>query len=237
MFEQTFSLIDLPKVAVLAFLELLLSADNALVLATITRPLTPKLRKKAILIGTASSFVLRAIGIIIIAWLLQYFWIQLIGAAYLLFLSARHLIKPSKKKISLTGKSFWKTVVIMELSDLAFAIDSIVAGLAFIGASASMINVHAINPKLWIVYFGAILGLIGVRYAATLLSKTMDRYPNLEKIAYLIIGWIGLKLGLDGLLRAFQHVSFDAYLWIDPIFWLGIVFLFILGFRKSKKIK
>jgi predicted tellurium resistance membrane protein TerC len=112
--------------------------------------------------------------------------------------------------------SFWKVVLMIELLDLVFAIDSIIAGVAFINGSFS---------KLWIVYVGGMIGIIGMRYAAGLFSSLMDRFPGLERSAYLMVGWIGIKLGVS---------AFDWHLPL-PLFWSVIAFLFLLGFFKPKR--
>lgn len=216
MIEQTFALSDIPRIFTLTFLELLLSADNAIVLGLLSHTLPPPLRKKALFIGLASAFVLRAGALVCIALLLESIWIQLLGGAYLLYLSFHHFLK-KKKLIELKPtKSFWKVVVLIELLDLVFAIDSIVAGVAFIDGDSS---------KLWIVYLGGMLGVLGMRYAAGLFGSLLTQFPNLEKSAYLIVGWIGIKLGAS----AFQ-THFPPYL-----FWSVIALLFLLGFFNRKR--
>ncbi len=222
MFEQTFSLADIPRVGVLAFLELLLSADNALVLGLLVRALPHSLRRKALYIGVFSSFLLRAGALLGIAFLLHHLWIQIVGALYLLYLSLRHLLR-KKEARSLSpppSRSFWQTVVLIELFDIAFAIDSILAGIAFIGPASDAATFH---PKLWIVYLGGMIGLMGVRTAAQLVSSLLDRFPKLEASAYAIVGWIGIDLILNALQWTFPGAS--------TIFWAGILFFLALGLR------
>jgi YkoY family integral membrane protein len=227
MLDQTFALSDIPRIFTLSFLELLLSADNAIVLAIITHRLAPHLRRKALYIGVASSFLFRAVGLLSLSYLLQYDWVQMFGAAYLVYLALNHFLKKRKfKEDSLLPSStisFWKTVLLIELFDLAFAIDSIIAGVAFITDTHSVATFH---PKLWIVYFGGMLGLIGTRYAADLFSSLIGKFPRLETSAYLMIAWIGLKLGLSSL--DLTPTSFA------PLFWLVIALLFLSGFTKKK---
>ncbi len=229
MLDQTFALSDIPRVFTLAFLELLLSADNAVVLGVISHSLPERLRKKALFIGLASSFVLRAAGLLSVSLLLKSYWIQIGGAAYLLYLSIRHFYKKSKSKrepfLPPHVRSFWKVVVMIELFDLAFAVDSIVAGVAFISTTPSETLFH---PKLWIVYFGGMLGLIGTRYTAEIFSRLITRFPGLDTSAYLMIGWIGIELGLTPFEKSIPG--------FQPIFWTGIVLLFLLGFRKKRVI-
>jgi YkoY family integral membrane protein len=223
MFEQTFDLVDVPKLAILAFLEILLSADNAVVLSLLTRLLPEAERKKALWIGVASSFLFRAIAILFLSFLLQYLWLQVVGGMYLVFLAVRHFYKANKKQL-VPHASFWKTVLYIELFDIAFAIDSIVAAVAFITNQSVMQN--GFHPKLWIVYVGGMLGLIAVRYAADLMSRVIDRFPRLETSAYLMIAWIGLKLMV-------------SWTWGDLpgfalIFWSVLVGLLVSGCWKRK---
>lgn len=231
--HQTFTLEDIPKIFVLGFLEWLLSADNAVIIALLIRPLPVQQRKTALFIGIISSFVLRGIGIASISFLIRHFWIQLVGAAYLFFVSIRYFTKKEVKQIGPTPVSkagFWKIVLLVELLDLAFALDSIIAGLVFVAPY----NVAGqINPKLWIIYLGGMLGIVGIRFASELFSKLMDRFPKIEDSAHLLIGWIAVQLTLEGALEGFSINRAD-YPFIDPIFWSGIVVLFFLGLIKMK---
>lgn len=219
LFDQSFTLPDIPRVFVLAVLEILLSADNAIVLAIITKNLPTPLKKRALYIGFLSAFVFRLVGILLISFLFDSPWIQGLGALYLLYLMFRHFIKKSKKEQFMPHPAnFWKTIFLVELFDLAFAVDSIVAGLAFIGTS----DTATMNPKLWIVYVGGMIGAFGIRYAAHLFSSVIDRFPQLENSAYLLIGWIGLKLGFVSLSWNFPYLEW--------IFWAGMGLFFLMGF-------
>jgi YkoY family integral membrane protein len=216
MIEQTFALSDIPRIFTLAFLEILLSADNAVVLGVLSSALPVPLRKKALFIGIVSAFVLRAVALLGVAVLLETIWFQLLGGAYLIYLAVRYLTQKRKSPELKPIHSFWKVVLLIELLDLVFAIDSIVAGVAFINGSFS---------KLWIVYLGGMIGIFGMRYAASLFASLLDRFPKLERSAYLMVGWIGIKLGIS---------AFD---WPLPplLFWSVIAILFLLGFLKPKR--
>jgi YkoY family integral membrane protein len=221
MLGQTFELFDLVRILVLVFLEIALSVDNALVLGLISKAIAKEKRQKALLIGLFSAFLFRIIAIIFVSTILQYGWIQAVGALYLFYLSARFFWKKSAHPVS-SERSFWKTVWLIELSDLAFAADSILAGVAFISSIPSTGKIH---PKLWIVYTGAVIGLIAIRFAARIFSDLLDRFPRLERSAHLMIGWIGCKL----LINAIGLPSFE------PIFWTILALLFIFGFKETKK--
>ncbi|MCB1115825.1 MAG: hypothetical protein KDK71_05075 [Chlamydiia bacterium] len=87
---------------------------------------------------------------------------------------------------------------------------------------------HHLPPKLWIVYVGGLSGIIMMRFAAKLFTDLIDRFPRLEMGAHLIVGWIGLKLVIEVLLKGLPH-------WTEPIFWMGIILFFAYGFMTSKK--
>ncbi|MCB1110945.1 MAG: hypothetical protein KDK64_08180 [Chlamydiia bacterium] len=224
MFDQTFSLIDIPRLITLIFLEGILSLDNALAIAVIVRGLPVYLRQKALFIGLVSSIVLRAIGVLSAAYLIQLHWVQIIGGLYLIYLAVSHILSKHKSQVaSPKNRVFWRTVVMVELTDFIFAIDSILAGLALIGIS---FHHHEIPPKLWIVYVGGVSGLVLMRFAASLFTHLIDKYPRLEIGAHLIVGWIGLKLLLEVLVKGLPS-------WTEPIFWCGIVLFFAYGFIKK----
>ncbi len=208
MFEQIFTLGDVPKVFLLAFLELALSADNAVVLALIVHRLPEEQRKKALLIGIASAFLLRAGALLGASLFFQSHWLQVLGGIYLVYLAVRHLWSNTPPKATPQARSFWGIVALIELFDLVFAFDSILAGVAFIDNNPS---------KLWIVYLGGMIGLVGIRFAATLFARLLKTLPQLELIAYAFIYLVGLKLAAHALnLPLFPTVAILAV----PLFWL-----------------
>ena len=228
MFNQTFSLIDIPRLFTLIFLEGILSLDNALAIALIVRGITLKKRQKALFIGIISSIILRSLGILGASLLIQAKWVKILGGLYLIYLSISHLIqKHSSKNKAPKTRSFWKTVILIEFTDFIFAIDSILAGLALIGATFHPPNLPS---KIWIVYFGGISGLVLMRFAAKIFTNIIDRFPLLELGAHLIVGWIGLKLFIEVWL---PHIP----LFGEIIFWTGIILFFLIGLRKKSNVK
>lgn len=139
---------------------------------------------------------------------------------------------------------FWPTVAVIELTDIAFAIDSILAALAFIPPS-----VVTPNPKLWVVITGGMLGVILMRYAAVIFIKMLDRFPRFETAAYLLVTVIGLKLCLDWHFNARPpdwpmdkvfHGPLDFHSPSSPAFWTFWALMavcFAVGFIPQKKAK
>ncbi len=98
--------------------------------------------------------------------------------------------KESRSRTASPGEQsrFWKTVIVIELTDIAFAVDSILAAMALAGSRRS---------KLWVVITGGIIGVILMRFAAAAFIRLLDRFPRFELAAYLLVILIGGKLVLD----------------------------------------
>ena len=93
--------------------------------------------------------------------------------------------------------SFWPTVFVIELTDIAFAVDSILAAIAMVGSPPKGTPPDAFHPKLWVVILGGLLGLILMRFAARIFITLLERFPRFEISAYLLVIVIGLKLLAD----------------------------------------
>ena len=188
--NQVFEVKDLASIAALALLEGLLSADNALVLAMMVKHLPKEAQKKALLYGLGGAFVFRFIAILFATIVLKLWWLQALGAAYLLFVTVKHFASSrssSDPDIKPLERSFWSTVILVEITDIAFAIDSVLAGITFVGND---------QRKVWVVFAGAIIGIVLLRFAASSFIKLLDRFPTLDHVAYALVGWVGVKLAL-----------------------------------------
>ncbi|MCA0170603.1 TerC family protein [Bacillus sp. RAR_GA_16] len=193
---------------VLIGLEGVLAADNALVMAIMVKHLDPQKRKKALFYGLGGAFVFRFGSLFIISFLVDIWQVQAIGAIYLLFLSLNHLVKKfflsdrkesKKEKEPTQGAGFWTTVLKVELADIAFAVDSILAAVA-LALTLPNTNLPKIGGmdggQFLVILTGGIVGLIIMRFAANYFVKLLHRKPGLETAAFAIVGWVGVKLAV-----------------------------------------
>jgi YkoY family integral membrane protein len=212
---------DLLTVALLVALEGVLSADNAMVLAVLVLGLPRKEQKKALQYGIVGAFVFRVLAILAAAYLIQIRWVMLVGAAYLLWLPYSHFTahgdamerRTPKKALPWLGMTaFWATVVRVELTDIVFAIDSILVAVAM-------------SDKLWVIITGGILGVIAMRLVIGQMLVLVNRYPPLVDGAFIIIAWVGIKLLLE-YLHTIGWVPFE----IPKMVSLGlVVVIFIIA--------
>ncbi|MFC4778295.1 TerC family protein [Paenibacillus sp. GCM10023252] len=194
---------------ILIGLEGLLSADNALVLAVIAKHLPDDQKKKAINYGIVMAFAFRFVALFGISFIATVWQLQAIGAAYLLYLGLKHIIKAvmSRRKGApahaeakeSSGSGYWTTVGKIALADLAFAIDSILAAVALaLGLPDSPLGDFGgmDGGQFIVVVVGGIAGLILIKFAATWFVKLLAQRPALETTAYVIVAWVGVKLAV-----------------------------------------
>lgn len=187
---------------ILVGLEGLLAADNALVLAIMVKHLPEKQRRKALFYGLAGAFVFRFASLFVISFLVDIWQVQAIGALYLLFIAMKHFYnrqksidKPVNPKTK--GSGFWMTVLKVEVADIAFAIDSILAAVALAVAltPTGLFTVGSLDGGQFLVIFaGGMIGVILMRFAANIFVKLLHKRPGLESAAFFIVGWVGIKL-------------------------------------------
>ncbi len=205
---------DLVTIALLVALEGLLSADNAMVLAVLVLGLPADRRKKALRYGIGGAFAFRTLATVFAVYLIRLGVVKLLGAAYLLWLPYRHFFREGDAQerrsipqatpwLGLTA--FWATVVRVELTDIVFAFDSILVGVAM-------------SPKLWVILSGGILGIIAMRLVIGQLLAVVERYPPLVDGAFVIIAWVGVKLLIEYLHSA-GFIAFEVPRWLS----LGLI--------------
>lgn len=193
---------------VLIALEGLLAADNALVLAIMVKHLPEKQRKRALFYGLAGAFVFRFASLFIISFLVDVWQVQALGAVYLLFIALNHIfrkvmVKKAEDEAAAEagqekkGSGFWMTVLKVELADIAFAVDSILAAVALAVAlpKSGLPQIGGMDGGQFLVIFaGGFIGLLIMRYAAHFFVGLLQRKPGLEIAAFVIVGWVGVKL-------------------------------------------
>ena len=214
--------------ATLAVLEGLLSADNALVMAVMVRPLPASLQQKALTYVMWGAMILRLAGVLLASFIIKYWFLRAFGAAYLAYLVIAHFLKKGKDDgegpKELTG-SFWNVVISLNLVNLAFSVDSILAGVALLKPA-----MRDTATGFWIVVAGGIMGLILVRFASTFFLKLLDRFPALDDVAYVLIGWIALKLGIETVEQVSElyHLGISAHM-PPAVFWTGMALIAGVG--------
>jgi YkoY family integral membrane protein len=188
----------------LVSLEAILSADNAIALAAISRRLHNLAKQQqALNVGLLLALLLRLLLIAAARWVLDFWPLQLGAAVYLLWLSGKQLLATWSAAAARTAPeeaqgpgqgeasdgaetppaapSLRGVVLTLAITDLAFSLDSIAAAVA-------------VTDRLPIVMAGGVIGVVTLRLTAGLFSRWLESYPNLETAGYVAVGLVGLRL-------------------------------------------
>lgn len=208
----------------LIFLEGILSIDNAAVLGAMVSVLPndkpvpyPKLltflkaptnrffgmqQSAALKVGLLGAYVGRGLMLVMATWVLANPLLKVLGAVYLIKLAFENLGKTGGSEdftVETPGfghkaTNFWLVVLNVELADLAFSLDNVVAAVA-------------LANQLWVIMIGVALGIITMRFAATAFTWLIQREPILEQAAYIIV----LNIGAELLLAEFYGIEIAAW--------------------------
>ena len=224
---MSFAPSDLLTVLLLVVLEGLLSADNAMVLAVLVLGLPRDQQQPALRYGIIGAFAFRILATMLAVQLIQFGWVKLVGAAYLLYLTVKHFfgggdaeerrsIPQARAAFGLSA--FWATVVKVELTDIVFAVDSILVAVAM-------------SSKTWVIIAGGIFGIIAMRMVIGQLLAVVRRFPALVDGAFVIIAWVGIKLLIE-YLHLEGHIHFQVNKWMS--FGL-IVLIFLVSYLYARR--
>jgi YkoY family integral membrane protein len=146
--------------------------------------------------------------------------VKLVGAGYLLYLAGRHFFSgtdaqsrraPPKALPWMGLTPLWATVVKVELTDIVFAIDSILVAVAM-------------SPKRWVILSGGILGIVTMRLVIGRLMSLVERYPAMVDAAFIIITWVGIKLLVE-FLHVEGFIAFEFPRWLA----LGLIVVILVA--------
>jgi tellurite resistance protein TerC len=193
----------------LIFLEGILSLDNAAVLGTMVSVLPDDIpvpwphnltqfgirlhkvlgnqRTAALRAGIFGAYVGRGIMLFLATLIIQNPWLKIVGAIYLIHLAFGTLGEDSEETGEedhfrrVQGSSFWSVVLTVEMTDLIFSLDNVVAAVT-------------LSPKFWVIMLGVAIGILMMRFAAGLFSYAVLREPVLKVAAYLLVLIIGIEL-------------------------------------------
>lgn len=211
-----FQSIDIAIFFTLLVLEGALSFDNAAILAAMVRRLPESQRRRALLYGLGGAYFFRVIAIIGVSIIIANPWLKLLGGGYLLYLMGKHVFDKTphshdatpgiatKNFLGLTP--FWNVVLLVELADIAFALDQVLAAVGLVADQSG-----TSGDKRLLIVLASMVAILFLRLSAYYITKLIDWFPRLETLAYVAVGWVGFKLVTTEILIATRHPE-----WIIP---------------------
>jgi YkoY family integral membrane protein len=205
----------------LIFLEIILSADNAMALAALVQHLqNSKKQNIALNCGLGLAFILRVALILSSTWIVQFWQFELLGSLYLLWLSSKYFWQRFRiKKLTFEpaetnneGSNWlWRIIPAIALTDLAFSLDSVTTAVA-------------LSSQAFLILTGGIIGIIALRFLANFFVRWLTEFIYLEDAAYLTIFFVGMRLLSKALI--------PDYIMPEWLIIIAIAIFFSWGFSK-----
>jgi YjbE family integral membrane protein len=201
------------------WVNIILSGDNAVVIALAARSLPPNQQKKAIFWGAAAAVVLRILLTVVAVKLLEFPYLKIVGGLALLWIAVKLLVPEDEGDGDVASSSHLmgaiKTILI---ADLVMSTDNVIAVAA------------AAKGSIVLLVLGLVISIPLVVYGATMLMKLMERYPIIITLGAAILGWTaGEMMVTDPAVAGW--VKADAA-WLDTFYVapaVGAVLVVVLG--------
>lgn len=223
VFGYTFQPSHVPIILTLILLEGVLAFDNAAVLAAMVRKLPEAQRSRALLYGISGAYAFRVGAILGVVWIIRYPILKLLGGAYLVYLAIKHLFfQPHEEHVEysllerLGVPQFWSVVISIELADLAFALDQVLVAVAF-------------TEEIVLIIVASLFAIAVLRFSAHHMTRLMDWFPPLERLAYVAVGLVGVKLVTTDFAHRLGYSEFAVPKWLSIGVTLSLLVLPVIG--------
>lgn len=199
------------------WINIILSGDNAVVIALAARSLPEHQQKKAVFWGAGAAVIMRIVLTIVAVELLKLPYLKLIGGALLLWIAVKLLIPEDDGDDGIESSSnLWGAIKTILIADLVMSLDNV------IGVAA------AAKGSLVLLVLGLLISIPLVIFGATMLMRLMERFPVIITIGAGILGWVaGEMAATDPILKEWVDANAAWLHWAAPA--AGVVFVVVLG--------
>ena len=215
------------------WINILLSGDNAVVIALACRSLPPRQRFWGILLGAGAAVLLRVFFTIVIAQIMAAPYLKLVGGLLLLWIAVK-LIMPSEEHSEgsvKSGDTLLRAVWLVTVADIVMSLDNVIAIAAAAESAAARIDIaHALTIKTVLIIFGLATSVPLIIAGSALLMKLLERFPILVWAGAALLGWVaGEIIVKDAAMVGYLGAEFveKIHLWSAAA---GAVFVVALGY-------
>lgn len=182
----------------IVWINIILSGDNAVVIALAARGLPPQQQKKAVLLGSGAAVVLRIALTVVAAKLMQLPFVEVIGGLLLLWIGVGLLKGEDEEEDSgsVARQGMMAAVRTILLADLVMSLDNVIAVAAAAGGD------------MLLLILGLAISIPLVIFGSTLMIKLMERFPVIVTLGAALIGWVaGETITSDHMLEGFVRIN------------------------------
>lgn len=226
------------------WINILLSGDNAVVIALACRSLPPRQRFWGILLGAGAAVLLRVFFTIIIAQIMAVPFLKLVGGLLLLWIAVK-LIIPSDEHSEgsvKSGDTLLRAVWLVTVADIVMSLDNVIAIAAAAETAAARIDIaHALTIKTTLIIFGLASSVPLIIAGSALLMSLLQRYPILVWAGAALLGWVaGEIIVKDAAVVSYLGAEFveKIHLWsaaVGALFVVGLGYLLLKTRRPAEE--
>ncbi|MBC8024021.1 MAG: TerC family protein [Burkholderiales bacterium] len=194
---------------------IVLSGDNAVVIALAARSLPPKQQKQAIFWGSAAAIIMRIVLTLFAVALLGLPWLKLIGSVLLLWIGVKLLLPEAHEPDIDASDNLWAAIKTILIADLVMSVDNVIAVAAAAGGHWGLLMI------------GLAISIPLVIFGATLLLKLMERWPIIITIGAGLLGFVAGEMawedqGVEGFTSQFPAMAKYVVALIGAAFVVGL---------------
>lgn len=221
------------------WINILLSGDNAVVIALACRSLPPRQRFWGILLGAGAAVVLRIIFTLVIAQIMGIPFLKLVGGLLLLWIAIKLLVPGEEhgEDSVKAGDTLLRAVWLVTVADIVMSLDNVIAIAAAAETAAGRVDMaHALTIKTTLIVFGLATSVPLIIAGSALLMKVMERFPILVWAGAALLGWVaGEIIVKDAAVAGYLGAEFveHIHVWAAGV---GAVIVVALGWllRRAK---
>lgn len=186
---------------------IVLSGDNAIVIALACRSLPLHQQKKGIFYGSAGAIILRVILTMFAIYLLTLPYLKLAGSALLLWIAVKLLLPENKSEDDVYGgENLVAAIKTIIIADFVMSLDNV------IGVAA------AAKGNVTLLIIGLLISIPLIIFGSTLILRLMQRFPVIITLGGALLGWVAGDMGVtDPVLVAWVDANMPALHWLAPI--------------------
>ncbi len=207
------------------WIDLLLSGDNAVVIALACRNLPPRQRLSGLVMGTGVAITMRVAFAGIITTLMQVPYLKIAGGGLLLWIAIK-LLAPEAHEADgniQSGETLWRAIRIIAVADIVMSLDNVIA----IAAAA--------RGTIELLVFGLLVSIPLIMAGAALVLATVERFPFVVWAGAALLGWIagGIVIS-DPLIARYLDTAHHPHAWLYAGL-AGIVAVLVLGYLNRRR--
>jgi YjbE family integral membrane protein len=182
----------------IAIINVVLSGDNAVVIALACRSLPPRQQRNAFIVGTGGIVVLMTVLTAFAAWLMTLPWIQAIGSLLLLWIGVKLLLPEDGEGSVKDSSNFWDAVRTIVIADIVMSLDNV---LGMAGAA---------KGHMGMLFIGLLITMPLILFGSAMLMKLMERFPVFVTIGAGLLGWVAGEMAI-GDIAVKDYVEHNAH--------------------------